>query len=205
MSLNCRINLPLMDSAIISQGVIANSTLSGNIGKSNASITNRFLALFYKRLVFSTQDAAIPCRSILTAISATCLDLNAVLNILIQYPKKGSTEYILLHAPYPDEFVQIDNFWIQTVSSDGISLSGFILWYRPCHRNDVLTWLETLFSTISNFTHSYHPSPITRESGMMKGKVEIPSARMQAPPNYIAANYVPPLYVPSSEHIDSSN
>ena len=189
-----------MDPTIITDGKIIASSLSGN---HRPSLSDRFLTSFYRRLAFSTD---ILCRAILTRISTASLDLDAVLNLVIEYPKKCKNEHVLLHAPYPNEFVSIGNFWIQTISRDGTALSGFVLWYHPRDRNEVFAWLEKTFQPIENFTHSYHPGT-TVVPLMSKGSAEIRSASIRpvTPSEYVAANYVPPLYTPPPSYDTSKS
>jgi hypothetical protein len=85
------------------------------------------------------------------------------MNIAVKYNKDNQEHMILLHAPYPGEFVDMGPFWVQTVSLDGITLLGFDVWYREKSQHVTFKWLESIFSSIPNFIHSYHPVKVFGE------------------------------------------
>lgn len=118
-------------------------------------IHEKYCRIGYYRRRFMLADAGPLARCILANISDTCKDLSSAVNVTV----KHGDATVALMAPYPGEFVDMGNFWVQSVDSGANQpLVGFDVWYRGSCQQAAFTWLERIFSVVPNLTHPYHPA-----------------------------------------------
>lgn len=151
---------------IVIGGTIANCTISASmLGLSVVPRiwTSIVSAFYYKRRFMLGGDegkGSELCKLILYTIHESCMNLKRTMNItIVRVDASGQKHMISLLAPFPGEFVEIGEFWVQSVpTADYSNMQGFEIWYRESRKNEAYAWLENVFRPLPNHTHFYHPS-----------------------------------------------